>query len=453
MILLASLFLSPWIAIGAEKEKKTRQDWYNGTWDSTIYNLMEHPRTVGVRIEVVDAETRLPVRGANVRVTGTYSEERVGMSGDDVGIPREPQEREFRLSATTGKDGVTVFALGWQKEYPWRSYFGEHPPRDYKKGKSGSYTSKRSWIRAVDDIEKAQKTEIRHPRYQYAETRLGFARFLDVGQQKKSSTQRPAIFDKFEKAWHAEIKRDNVKFYVLDLGKKFPDFGNKKSKRIEFFDKIRSEDYGKLYTKPQNWFSKGDHPQSLCGPYFVYLFEIRLKRRSGQIDVNVRGGQSARRQARKDQEIESGSHATKPAADKEQPRTAGTQLTEVQRKRRQQLREKAGQSPLRMAVRTMTSAFRKKMGLYPGTKGVIVEYIQPDSPAAKAGLHPGIVIESIDHRTVSNESDLAKRLNTKKPGDQILIGFWMKGQKSKWTRHLRIIRLIASEVASTRPAE
>ena len=285
VISLASLLLCLWPVLGAEK--KARQGWFNGTWDSTIYNLTDHPRTVGVRIEIVDAETRLPVTNADVRLTGTYFAELIGRSGSDANVPSEPQKRKFQVSATTGKGGVTVFALGWQKEYPWRSYFGKHPPRDYKKGTSGSYTTKRSWTRAVDDVEKAQKIEIRHPRYQYAETKLAFARFLDVGQNKKSATQRPAISDKFEEAWHDEMKRENVKFCVLDLGKKFPDFGNKKSKRVEFFEKIRKEGYGKLYTKPRNWFSKGDHPQSLCGPYFVYIIEVSLKRRSVQIDVKV----------------------------------------------------------------------------------------------------------------------------------------------------------------------
>ena len=39
--------------------------WCGGVWDSTIYNLlMEHPRTVILGIEVVDAETRLPIENA-----------------------------------------------------------------------------------------------------------------------------------------------------------------------------------------------------------------------------------------------------------------------------------------------------------------------------------------------------------------------------------------------------
>ena len=287
--------------------------WNAGAWDSSIDNLAEHPHTVGVRIKVVDAENRIPVKEVQVKLTGKYLEEKVGRSGDEVGIPREPQEREFELKAETGKDGVAVFALNWQKLYPWRSYFGKHPPREAI-GKGGSYRIKRSWVRAVDDVEKAQKIEIRHPRYQYAEKKLGFGRFLNVGQEKKSATQRPAIFDKFEKAWQGEIKRQNVKFCVLDLGKKFSDFENKKCTRIEFFEKIRAEDWGKLYRKPQNWFSRGDHPQSLCGPYFVYLIEIRMervKRHAGtkQSDTGEEQGRSSDHPSRTDTDDDSAEKA------------------------------------------------------------------------------------------------------------------------------------------------
>ena len=288
---------------GAESRQNRRNtgralSWRAGAWDSTIYNLVEHPRTVAIRIEVIDAETRIPVKGARVSLAGNYVEERIGTSGDEVGIPREPQEREFRLSATTGKDGVTVFALGWQKEYPWRSYSGGHPPRDYEKGKSGSYTVKRAWTRAVDDVEKAQKIEIRHSRYRYVEGKLGFGRFLDVGHEKRRATQRPAVFDRFEKAWHAEMRLQDVKFCVLELGKTFADFGNNRSVRPEFFAKIRKKDYGKVYTRPLNWFSKGDHPQSLCGPYLIYLIEIRLKGRSHPLGTKRSGTDEKRKPGR-----------------------------------------------------------------------------------------------------------------------------------------------------------
>ena len=90
-------------------------NWYSGTWDSSIYNLYEHPRTVAVRVAVVDAETRLPLSGVQVAITGRWIEQRVGRAhGDDEAskpLAFAPREREYRLEAVTGRDGVAVW--GW----------------------------------------------------------------------------------------------------------------------------------------------------------------------------------------------------------------------------------------------------------------------------------------------------------------------------------------------------
>jgi uncharacterized membrane protein YgcG len=56
-------------SIGNESSVE-RKGWYAGVWDSTIYNLSEKPHTVGVRIEVLDAETGLPIPNARVTLEG-----------------------------------------------------------------------------------------------------------------------------------------------------------------------------------------------------------------------------------------------------------------------------------------------------------------------------------------------------------------------------------------------
>jgi len=263
---------------------KAGASWYSGTWDSTIYNRAEKPRTVAIRFEIRDSDTDIPVRDAQVTLEGKYLEEWVGRPVDRVG-PLEPQEKEFRITAKTNEEGVSVFALSWQKEYPWRKYFGDHEPREYT-GDSGSYRIRDSWIRAVDDIEKVQRIVIRHPKYRYKEIPFNFRHLLEFGQDKGSELQRPELFDKFEQAWIKEIKRKNVKFFVLNLGTKFKDFQNKKCKRSEFFEKIRREDWGTVYQRPHNWFSTGGDPQSECGPYFVYLFdEVPIERRTQEIEI------------------------------------------------------------------------------------------------------------------------------------------------------------------------
>ena len=44
-----------------------RAQWYAGTWDSTIYNRAEKPRTVAMRFEIRDSDTDIPV--PNVQIT------------------------------------------------------------------------------------------------------------------------------------------------------------------------------------------------------------------------------------------------------------------------------------------------------------------------------------------------------------------------------------------------
>jgi len=268
-------------AIGTQE---THASWYAGTWDSTIYNRAEKPRTVAMRFEIRDSDSDIPVQNVQITLQGYYMEERVGRSGDDVAIPYEPQEKEFKLRAATNEDGVAVFSLGWQKEYPWRSYFGGHAPREYRN--DGGYSIKDSWIRAVDDIEKIQQIEIRHPKYHYKKIPFNFRHLLEFGQDKNRQLQRPELFDKFDQAWIKEIKHKDVKFCVLNLGTEFRDFQNNKCKRPEFFEKIRTEEWGSAYQRPYNWFSKGDPPQSECGPYFVYLFdEIPIEKWTQEIEI------------------------------------------------------------------------------------------------------------------------------------------------------------------------
>ncbi len=223
-----------------------------GRWDSTIYNLMEHPRTVALRLECVDAETRLPITGVRVSVKGTYIIE--ARTNSEAGGQAPAQEQEYELRLRTNQAGVCIIALGWNKEHPWDQ--------------------------GIDEIEKAQKIECSHQEYNYAEMETPFGRFLEVGQDKNSRLQEPQVLERFEKAWATETLRNNVKHCVLDLGTTFVDFGNRLSKRPEFFERVEKKEWGTLYKGPKNWFSRGGQPQSLCGSYFVYLVQVPMRRLS-----------------------------------------------------------------------------------------------------------------------------------------------------------------------------
>ena len=169
-----------------------------GKWDSTINNLIDHPKTVALRIEVVDNETQEPIPNVSISFEGEYwISPRTSRHPEGE---RQAQEMEYKVSCQTDSDGIAVGAFGWQKEYPWRL--------------------------GVDEVEKAQRIEIRHSRYKYVERRTPFYRFLQVGQKKAEELyltnddewQEPHVVETFEKNWALECAKHDVKFYVLDLG-------------------------------------------------------------------------------------------------------------------------------------------------------------------------------------------------------------------------------------------
>jgi hypothetical protein len=261
-----------------------RSEWFSGIWNSNIYNRSEKPRTIGLRLEIIDTETDIAISGATVQLKGDWLEERIGTSGNEVGIPNEPQQREFEMTAISDDDGVVVFALSWEKEYPWK--FGRPESKVDKSGVS-SYDVHTSWMRTVDDMEKIKYIEVKHPNYTVVRYPFNFDNLTEFGQDKQSESQEPRLFREFKEAWQREIGKSEVRFCVLNLGTNFNDFQMTGSTRPEFFEKIRKKDFGTIYRQPTNWFSVGEYPQSECGPYLVYLLQIELKQRSGQIDVNI----------------------------------------------------------------------------------------------------------------------------------------------------------------------
>ena len=221
-----------------------------GQWDSNIYNFLDHPKTVALRIEVLDSETRLPIEGAYVLFKGTYTtEERTSRHPEGE---QKAQEEEFELTAQTGSKGIAIAALGWQKEFPWRN--------------------------GIDDIEKVQSIEILRKGYHFIAQEIPFSSFLDVGQNKGDNTQAPKCFSNFEEAWANECSKSNVKFCALRFNKDFAGLDNKESTNSAFFEKIQNKEWGLLFSEPTNRFQREDQGQRLCGPYLVYNFKIYMNR-------------------------------------------------------------------------------------------------------------------------------------------------------------------------------
>jgi S1-C subfamily serine protease len=61
--------------------------------------------------------------------------------------------------------------------------------------------------------------------------------------------------------------------------------------------------------------------------------------------------------------------------------------------------------------------------------GALVEFVEPGTPAADAGLQPGDVITSIDGSSVSDEDAAASAINARRPGQQITLGVDRLGQR------------------------
>ena len=64
----------------------------------------------------------------------------------------------------------------------------------------------------------------------------------------------------------------------------------------------------------------------------------------------------------------------------------------------------------------------------PDRAGALVAQVEPDSPAAKAGLKPGDLITSVDGKTIGNPRDLALDIAAVKPGDEAKIAVLEDGQ-------------------------
>lgn len=75
---------------------------------------------------------------------------------------------------------------------------------------------------------------------------------------------------------------------------------------------------------------------------------------------------------------------------------------------------------LGVSVQPMSPELREHFGA-PKDNGVLVESIQDDSPAAKAGLRVGDIVLSVDGKDVKSAVDLRLALREKKEGDSVRI--------------------------------
>jgi S1-C subfamily serine protease len=64
----------------------------------------------------------------------------------------------------------------------------------------------------------------------------------------------------------------------------------------------------------------------------------------------------------------------------------------------------------------------------PPSSGVLISYVSPGSPAAKAGIQQGDVLISIGNQAIDDSLALNRVLVDRRPGDKVDVRFWSKGQ-------------------------
>jgi serine protease Do len=81
-----------------------------------------------------------------------------------------------------------------------------------------------------------------------------------------------------------------------------------------------------------------------------------------------------------------------------------------------------------VAVADITDDIRTALNLSKDIKGSVIAEIDADSPAAKAGLREGDVIQEVNKQSVRNAKDLVAISKKLKPNEKILIRVWSQGR-------------------------
>jgi serine protease Do len=99
-----------------------------------------------------------------------------------------------------------------------------------------------------------------------------------------------------------------------------------------------------------------------------------------------------------------------------------------------QLREtgKVTRGRLGVAIQPVTKELAQSFKLE-GEDGVVVANVEPNSPAAKAGLQPGDVILSYNGKTLDDANNLPRLVGTTKPGEQAKLEISRDGKRQTLT--------------------
>jgi membrane-associated protease RseP (regulator of RpoE activity) len=79
-----------------------------------------------------------------------------------------------------------------------------------------------------------------------------------------------------------------------------------------------------------------------------------------------------------------------------------------------------GKGRLGITALQISPELRAHLGA-PGDRGVLVDAVLPDSPAARAGLHVGDIVTDVDGDPTSSASDVLGAMSDRKKGDEVAV--------------------------------
>ena len=101
-------------------------------------------------------------------------------------------------------------------------------------------------------------------------------------------------------------------------------------------------------------------------------------------------------------------------------------------------------------VQPVTDDIANSLGLQKA-EGALVDELQPDGPASKAGIKPGDVIQSITGEEVKDARDLAKKIAGIPPGQTATLGVFSEGSEKTVT--LTVAKMPDRTVTDRRPSK
>lgn len=88
----------------------------------------------------------------------------------------------------------------------------------------------------------------------------------------------------------------------------------------------------------------------------------------------------------------------------------------------------SGKGRLGVATLQISPELRTQLGA-PGDRGVLLDAVRPDSPAARAGLRVGDIVTDVDGAKARSAHDVIAALADRKNGDEVAIVAFRKGQR------------------------